>query len=93
MFACIILSKHFLGPLIASQIISLVLLIFIGCISYPILSFLFFYKHTTEQLAQIKDMFFKNGKLKLFIQKESKVELKPSLQTEVQVHIRLTREV
>jgi hypothetical protein len=29
----------------------------------------------------------------LFIQKESKVELKPSLQTEVQVHIRLTREV
>jgi O-antigen/teichoic acid export membrane protein len=65
MFACIMLSKHFLGPLIASQIILLVLLIFIGCLSYSILSFLFFYKHTTEQLAQIKVMLFKNGKTKI----------------------------
>ncbi|PKG98779.1 oligosaccharide flippase family protein [Paraglaciecola sp. MB-3u-78] len=60
MFACIMLSKHFLGPLISNQIILLSVLILTGCLSYPILSFLFFYKHTTEQLAQIKGMFFKN---------------------------------
>jgi O-antigen/teichoic acid export membrane protein len=65
MFACIMLSKHFLSPLISNQFILLVILILTGCLSYPILSFLFFYKHTTEQLAQIKGMFFKNGKTKI----------------------------
>jgi hypothetical protein len=65
MFASIMVSKHFLSPLISNQFILLVILILTGCLSYPILSFLFFYKHTTEQLAQIKGMFFKNGKTKI----------------------------
>jgi hypothetical protein len=64
MFARIMVSKHFLSPLISNQFILLVILILTGCLSYPILSF-FFYKHTTEQLGQIKGMFFKNGKTKI----------------------------
>tara|TARA_R110001583_G_scaffold26095_1_gene94220 strand:+ start:4157 stop:5611 length:1455 start_codon:yes stop_codon:yes gene_type:complete len=62
MFACIMVAKHFLNPLIPNQIILLVVLILTGSLSYPILSFLFFYRYTTEQLNQIKGMFLKGGK-------------------------------
>jgi O-antigen/teichoic acid export membrane protein len=71
MFACIMFSKHFLDPLISNQVILLVVLILIGCLSYPILSFVFFYKSTTKQLVEIKGLFFKNGKPKLLDSKES----------------------
>lgn len=62
MFVCIMLAKYFLSPLISNQIILLVTLIFIGCLSYPCLSFLLFYKNTTKQLNQAKEMFLKGKK-------------------------------
>jgi hypothetical protein len=62
MFACIMLSKYFLGPLISNQVILLLVLMFTGLLTYPILSFVFFYKSTTKQLVEIKGMFFKGRK-------------------------------
>ncbi|AEE24257.1 oligosaccharide flippase family protein [Paraglaciecola chathamensis] len=62
MFGCIMIAKSFLQPEISHQIILLVILIVIGCITYPALGFLFFNKHTIEQVTQAKGMFFKNNK-------------------------------
>jgi O-antigen/teichoic acid export membrane protein len=65
MFACIIMCKNLLNPLISNQLVLLLALMLTGLLTYPILSFVFFYKSTTEQLGQIKGMFFKNGKTKI----------------------------
>lgn len=59
MFVSIMLIKQFLTPVISNQVLLLVLLIIAGCISYPLFSFLFFYKHTIEEVKQMKGMFFK----------------------------------
>ncbi|QHJ11410.1 Lipopolysaccharide biosynthesis protein WzxC [Paraglaciecola mesophila] len=62
MFVCIMFFKNILEPVIANQVILLILLILIGCVSYPAFGFMFFYKHTNEQLRVAKGMFLKNKK-------------------------------
>lgn len=64
MFVCIMVAKFFLNPLISNQVILLMTLILIGCLSYPVLSFLLFYRSSKRQLIQIKDMFLKGGNKK-----------------------------
>lgn len=63
MFACIMLCKNFLNLLISNQAVLLLMLMFTGVLTYPILSFVFFYKSTTKQLVEIKGMFFKGRKI------------------------------
>jgi O-antigen/teichoic acid export membrane protein len=62
MFACIMVSKNFLDPLIPNQLVLLLVLILTGLLTYPILSFVFFYKSTTKLLIEIKRMFVDGGK-------------------------------
>lgn len=62
MFACIMLCKNFLNPLISNQLVLLMVLMLTGLLTYPILSFGLFYKSTTKQLVEIRGMFFKGPK-------------------------------
>jgi O-antigen/teichoic acid export membrane protein len=63
MFACIMLLKNLLSPLISNQLVLLMVLIPTGLLTYPILSFVFFYKSTTTQMAEIRGMFFNSSKM------------------------------
>jgi O-antigen/teichoic acid export membrane protein len=64
MFAFTMVCKNHLSEIITNDILLLLVLITIGCLSYLVFSTLFFYKHTKLQVIEIKEMFGGRNKRK-----------------------------
>jgi O-antigen/teichoic acid export membrane protein len=65
MFICIVVSKHYLTPVILNELVLIALLIVLGCLTYTIFSSVLFYEATFKRLKEVKSLFFNNNK-KLF---------------------------
>ena len=62
MFGCIMLCKFFIAAWVANSILQIMVLILVGLLSYPLLSFVLFNKHTKAQVREIKELFLKGNK-------------------------------
>jgi len=62
MFGCILVCKFLIAEWISNPIVQIIILISAGLLSYPLLSFVLFNKHTRAQVSEMKALFFKDDR-------------------------------